>query len=52
MREAGEILTLRADPAEDDVLVEVKWRGNVLAAFAADLLAHSETLENGCPPHS
>lgn len=40
--EAGEILTLQGDPAEGDVLVEVEWRGNALAIFAADLLAHGE----------
>ena len=50
--EAGEILTLKAEPAEGDVLVEVEWRGNALAMFAGDLLAHAETLENGGTPQS
>jgi hypothetical protein len=43
--EAGEILTLKAYPAEGDLLVEVEWQGNVLEVFADDLLAHAETLE-------
>lgn len=44
--EAGEILTLRSAQGEGDILVEVEWRGNVLAVFVADLLGQTETLED------
>jgi hypothetical protein len=48
--EAGEIVTLKAEPVDGQLLVEAEWNGLVVAIFVRDLLEHAKELGGDSSP--